>query len=176
MWDSPTSTDVFSSIGSEDVMNVYDILTDAEHAAIDAVMQESVLPPQTTLIVEDDDVARNQLAEILEVNGIQCLMATNAFEAFNLLDTDWSIGLIITDLRIQPAHGLGFIRQIRESVWADLPVVIISGDEEVPNAIAAMHWDVTDFMLKPIDPEKLIRSVSRELGIKGLQWSAPTLC
>ena len=143
----------------------YDILSDAEREAINAAMQEPELPPQIALIVEDDDVTRELLAKTLQVNGIQCLMATNAIEALSLLDSDKSIGLVITDLSIQPLHGLTLIRKIRKSEWADLPVVIISGDARVPDVIAAMHLNVIDFLLKPIDPDQLVTLVSRELGI-----------
>ena len=151
----------------EKVMNVYDILSDDEREAINGVMKELELPlqPQTALIVEEDDVTREMLAEILLVNGIQCLMTTNAIEALSLLDTDKSIGMVITDLRMQPLHGLALIRKIRKSEWADLPIVIISGDAVVPDVIAAMHLNVVDFLLKPIDPDQLVTLVYRELGI-----------
>lgn len=148
-------------------MNIYDILSDAEREAINTVMQELELPPQTALIVEDDDVTCEMLAETLQVNGIQFLMARNAIEALSLLSTDMSIGLVITDLHIEPLHGLALIRKIRKSELADLPIVIISGDAVVPDAIAAMHLNVVDFLLKPIDPDQLVTLVSRELGIKG---------
>ncbi|MNF88982.1 C4-dicarboxylate transport transcriptional regulatory protein DctD [compost metagenome] len=147
-------------------MNVYDILSDSEREAINAAMQELELPPHTALIVEEDDVTREMLAKTLQVNGIQCLMATNAIEALSLLETDKSIGLVITDLCIQPLHGLALIRKIRKTESADLPIVIVSGGAEVPDVIAAMHLNVIDFLLKPIDPDQLITLVSRELGIK----------
>ncbi|MNP66041.1 response regulator FixJ [compost metagenome] len=54
---------------------------------------------------------------------------------------------------------------MRESERANLPIVIISGDAGVRDAIEAMHLNVVDFLLKPIDPKTLLELVRRELGV-----------
>ncbi|MCY1394533.1 Regulator of RpoS [compost metagenome] len=146
-------------------MSDHDILSDAEREAINAVMQEPELPPQKALLVEDDKVTRELLAEILQLNGIQCLTAKSAPEALSALATNKTIGLMITDLRMGPVDGLDLIRQVRESERANLPIVIISGDAGVRDAIEAMHLNVVDFLLKPIDPKTLLELVRRELGV-----------
>jgi len=92
-------------------------------------------------------------------------MAENAEQALERLEGKQDIGLLITDLRMGPFDGLELIRQIRESDKAALPIIIVSGDADVPDAIAAMHLSVVDFLLKPIDPDKLMELVRRELGI-----------
>ncbi|MDR6913472.1 DNA-binding NtrC family response regulator [Pseudomonas sp. 3296] len=144
----------------------YDLLSDAEREAINAAIQAPGLPLQTALIVDDDDATRELLAEILQVNGIACVTAGSVAEALCLLEIDSSIGLVITDLQMQPLGGLALIRAIRNSEWADLPVVIVSGDAEVRDAIEAMHLNVVDFLLKPIDAYELINLVQFELGFK----------
>ncbi|WP_166366324.1 response regulator [Pseudomonas akapageensis] len=146
-------------------MSDHDILSDAEREAINAVMQEPELPPQKALIVEDDKATRELLAEILQLHGIQCLTAKSAEEALNSVATNKAIGLVITDLRMGPVDGLDLIRQIRESDRASLPIVIISGDAGVRDAIEAMHLNVVDFLLKPIDPQQLIKLARQELGL-----------
>ncbi|MOA58261.1 response regulator FixJ [compost metagenome] len=55
---------------------------------------------------------------------------------------------------------------MRESVRAALPIIIVSGDADVEDAIAAMHLSVVDFLLKPIDSGELLGLVKRELGMK----------
>jgi DNA-binding NtrC family response regulator len=65
-----------------------------------------------------------------------------------------------------PHNGLELISTIRESEWADLPIVIISGDADVRDAIKAMRLSVVDFLLKPIDPDELITLVNFQLGLR----------
>lgn len=143
----------------------HNLLTTAEREAINAAMQEPGLLAQKVLIVEDDQCTREMLADILQVNGILCLEARSAAQAMHCLSIDSSIGLVITDLRMQPLNGLELISNIRVSEWADLPVVITSGDAGVRDAIEAMRLSVVDFLLKPIDPDELITLVQFQLGL-----------
>lgn len=146
-------------------MSDHDILSDDEREALSQAMLAPELPPQRVLIVDDDQDARELLAEILALDGIRCLTAANVETALGLLGSSRSIGLLITDLRMSPTGGLELISKIRESEQAELPIIIISGDADVPDAIAAMHLSVVDFLLKPIDTEHLLKLVKHELGM-----------
>ncbi|MNF02847.1 response regulator FixJ [compost metagenome] len=53
---------------------------------------------------------------------------------------------------------------MRESARATLPVIIISGDADVQDAIEAMHMKVVDFLLKPVDMSRLSNLVRNEIG------------
>jgi two-component system, OmpR family, response regulator len=146
-------------------MSEHDILSDAERAALAEAMLAPDLPSQRVLIVDDDRDARELLAEILALDGVRCMTASSVSEALKILDSNKSIGLLITDLRMAPSDGLELIGRIRESERAALPIIIVSGDADVPDAIAAMHLSVVDFLLKPIDTEHLLMLVKRELGM-----------
>ncbi|BBP67453.1 response regulator [Pseudomonas sp. Cab53] len=146
-------------------MSDHDILSDAEREALSAVMLEPDLPPQRVLIVDDDKDARELLSEILALDGIHCMTAASGETALKMLETKPSIGLIITDLRMGNVDGLELVRLVRESERAALPIILVSGDADVKDAIEAMHLSVVDFLLKPIDTEKLLELVKRELGM-----------
>jgi DNA-binding NtrC family response regulator len=148
-------------------MSDEEILTDEEREALNEVIQASdVGAQQRVLIVDDDKDAREVLAEILSLNGISCLTAANGQSAMSLLETRKSIGLMITDLRMAPCSGLDLIGRVRESELAALPIIIVSGDAHVKDAIAAMHLSVVDFLLKPLDIQVLLKLVKRELRIE----------
>ncbi|WP_297843437.1 response regulator [Pseudomonas sp.] len=143
-----------------------DILSDEEREAINEAIQSSdPLAQQRVLIVDDDRDSRELLAEILSLNGINCMTAAGGASAMSLLEARKSIGLLITDLRMEPYSGLDLIRWVRESTLAALPIIIMSGDANVPDAIAAMHLSVVDFLLKPINTARLLELVRRELGM-----------
>ena len=146
-------------------MTEHDILTDAERKALNEVMHTPVIARQSLLIVEDDQLQRELLAEFLTEEGYKCLTASNEREALALLASDDSVGLILTDLRMVPHDGLHLIRKVRASMRASLPIIIMSGDAGVKDAIAAMHLNVVDFLLKPIDTQKLLQLIAQELGV-----------
>ena len=141
-----------------------ELLSDAERAALSEAMLAPGLPPLRALVVDDDTDSRELMAQILELHDVQCVTASGAADALALL-ADRTIGLLITDLRMGPISGLELIRQVRESERAALPIIIISGDAGVKDAIAAMHLSVVDFLLKPIDALKLVALARRELGL-----------
>lgn len=145
----------------------HDILSDDERHAL-ATVSARGLAKQQVLIVEDNHDSREALASYLKAHGIRCLTAANTLQALEYLNRETGIGLLITDLRMQPVDGLELIRQIRESEKAALPIIIVSGDAEVQDAITAMHLSVVDFLLKPLKGEtlaKLLLLVKHELGI-----------
>lgn len=141
-----------------------DLLSDAEREALAQVTAPPAKPLKVA-IVDDDPDSRVLLAELLTQHQIETVALTSADEALRVTVRDRSVGLLITDLRMAPYDGLELIRKIRESERAELPIIIISGDAEVPDAIAAMHLSVVDFLLKPIDVGVLMELVRRELGI-----------
>ena len=143
-----------------------DILSEAEREALSEVLHDPSAPTQLrALVVDDDRDGRELLAELLIFHGVDCLTASGAQIAFDMLLADRSIGLLITDLRMVPDSGLDLIRRVRESERASLPIVIVSGNAEVKDAIAAMHLSVVDFLLKPIELEQLVGLAKRELGL-----------
>ena len=146
-------------------MSEHDILTDAERQALREVMQAPALAEQCVLIVDDEPIARDLLAEFLTLHEIECLTASNETQALALLDSERPIGLMVTDLRMEPHDGLHLIRKVRESDRAELPIIIMSGDAGVRDAIEAMHLNVLDFLLKPIDPPKLLDLIKQELNL-----------
>lgn len=141
-----------------------DLLSDDEREAL-ATVTAPRAAPQKVLVVDDNQSARDALVSYLKTKGVKCLVAQNAEQALTCLENERDIGLLITDLRMKPLDGLELIRKIRESDKAALPIIIVSGDADVPDAIAAMHLSVVDFLLKPIDTEKLMGLVRKELGI-----------
>lgn len=93
------------------------------------------------------------------------MTAASGETALKMLETKPSIGLLITDLRMGNVDGLELVRLVRESERAALPIIIVSGDADVKDAIEAMHLSVVDFLLKPIDTDKLLGLVKHELGM-----------
>ncbi len=144
-------------------MSYGDLLSDAELQALDEVMRVPSAPP-SVLLVDDDEAGRDALADELVAQGIPCITAESGEQALALLVTRPSIGLLITELHMQCGSGLEVVRQVRQSARASLPVIIISGDADVQDAIEAMHMKVVDFLLKPVDQGRLVNLVRNELG------------
>ncbi|MBH3386222.1 MULTISPECIES: response regulator [Pseudomonas] len=141
-----------------------DILSDEEREALGMASAPVVVKP-LVLVVDDNAVNREALILYLKSRGIECVGADGAEEARLYLHFQQRIGLMITDLRMQPEDGLELIRKIRGSERAALSIIVVSGDTDVAEAVDVMHLGVVDFLLKPVDLGKLLELVKKELKL-----------
>lgn len=141
-----------------------DILSDAEREALAMVTAPPAQEP-LVLVVDDNPVNSQALSLYLKSKGIESVTADGAQAALGRLKREPRIGLMITDLRMEPKDGLELIRLIRESERAALSIIVVSGDTDVKEAVDVMHLGVVDFLLKPVDLDRLMELVKRELKI-----------
>jgi CheY-like chemotaxis protein len=111
------------------------------------------------LIVDDHDDLRESLRTVLEATGYSVITACNGKEALDRLNAGTLPQLILLDLTMPIMNGWDFRkRQMQDPRFAGIPTVVISGTErdQIGNDL-----DVADFILKPIDPIRLLEMVQR---------------
>ena len=112
------------------------------------------------LVVEDEALIRFNISDHLAQIGHEVLEAANAAEAFELLESEQGVGVIITDIEMPgPVDGLMLAKFATER-WPHLRVIVISGHQE---AEATDLPDGTAFLSKPCDLEDISRMMT-ELG------------
>lgn len=81
--------------------------------------------PATILLVDDEELLRAGVQEMLEMSGYSVITATNGHEAMACLKQH-AIDLVITDLVMPKMDGVDFVEQLRQ-IWPDVPVIVVSG-------------------------------------------------
>ncbi|MCX5680757.1 MAG: response regulator [Candidatus Omnitrophica bacterium] len=125
------------------------------------------------LIVEDSYENRELTAEILR-DIAQCDVVSNANEAidaYNASLTQKPYDLILLDIEMPGMDGLELLRKIRQSEEAaGIPlgegVVIIMVTIHKKPFLDAFYQGCNDYILKPIDPKKLIQKVKNKFNTK----------
>ncbi len=79
----------------------------------------------TILLVEDEELLRAGVQEVLEIQGYQVITAPDGEQALACLAAQ-TIDLIITDLVMPKMDGVDFVKQLRK-IKPDLPVIVVSG-------------------------------------------------
>ncbi len=79
----------------------------------------------TILLVEDEELLRAGVQEVLEIQGYKVITAPDGEQALACLAAE-SIDLIITDLVMPKMDGIDFVKQLRQ-IKPDLPVIVVSG-------------------------------------------------
>lgn len=82
-------------------------------------------PPVTILLVDDEELLRAGVQEMLEMTGYTVITAANGQEAMACL-TQQNIDLVITDLVMPKMDGVDFVDQVRK-IRPDVPVIVVSG-------------------------------------------------
>jgi len=77
------------------------------------------------LLVDDEELLRSGVQELLEIHGYAVITAHNGRMALECLDTH-PVDLIVTDLVMPKMDGIDFVEQLRK-IKPDLPVIVVSG-------------------------------------------------
>ncbi|MCU7931200.1 MAG: sigma-54 dependent transcriptional regulator [Candidatus Thiodiazotropha sp. (ex Codakia rugifera)] len=112
----------------------------------------------TVLIVEDDPALREALSDTLELAGYPVCVAEEGGAALQLL-RQASIGMVVSDVQMQPMDGHSLLRQIRDD-YPDLPVLLMTAYGSIEKAVMAMHDGAVDYLVKPFEAEVLVSKVA----------------
>lgn len=124
-------------------------------------MNASSLQRQQLLLVDDEDDALLELAELLEGEGFCCFTATSVKLALQHLTRHPDIALVITDLRMPEESGLSLIRRLREHTARQyLPVIVVSGHAAVEDVDELKRMQVLDLFRKPIYHVRLLETLN----------------
>lgn len=99
------------------------------------------------LVVDDEEIARRNLAHVLGREGYQVDCAPDGATALALLD-EGSYQLVLTDLRMPGIDGLELLRQIRQR-WPQTEVVMITAHANASSAVEAMSAGAFYYVEKP---------------------------
>ena len=113
------------------------------------------------LIVDDDIAVRTSLSMLLESEGHQVILASDAAEALTLLSTKHP-ELIIMDLNFSNDtsgnEGMALLQEVR-ALYALVPVILITGWASIGLAVQGMKLGANDFINKPWNNEHVLQSV-----------------
>lgn len=113
------------------------------------------------LIAEDEKVTRLTLVRILQREGLVPIEATDGREAIELFRRE-SPAAVILDMMMPVLNGLETIRELK-GIDPSVPVIVATGRGDISSAVETMKLGAYDFLVKPIEPGKLIMTVRRAL-------------
>ncbi len=131
-------------------------------------MNTAKYPSFPVLIVDDDIFILQSVETILKsnriTNYITCQDSRKAVEILN----QQKIEVILLDLTMPHISGLDLLPLIRRE-YPEIAVIIITGSTEVTTAIECMKTGIFDYLVKAVEPSKLIGTVKRAIEISELK-------
>lgn len=132
--------------------------------------------PFRILVVDDEEIARENIRHVLTKESHQVATASTGFEAMALLRSQ-PFDLVLTDLKMEGLDGLELLSQIKEA-RPETAVILITGYATVETAVKAMKTGACDYIAKPFQLEELRAAVARSLEKKRMEREVkgPILC
>ena len=118
------------------------------------------------LIVDDDAAVREALAQSLDLADLVAHPTGSFIEAKDHITPDFP-GVILSDIRMPGRDGFHLL-QYSLAQDRELPVILLTGEGDIPMAVAAMGQGAFGFLEKPCAPDDLVPVLQRALATRRL--------
>lgn len=117
------------------------------------------------LIVDDDPISLRVLSEYLRGANYGFVAAENGQQAWEILQkSPQEFALVIADRIMPKMHGMELLAQMRQhQTLKNIPLIMLTGEVEKDEMVAAIKAGVFDFLHKPIEKELLLAVLKRVL-------------
>jgi len=118
------------------------------------------------LVVEDNLVMLKMMVSMLEGLGYQgVLSARNGAEAWQIVNSETTVHLVLSDLVMPEMGGIELLQAIRasERLW-ELPFIMVTAEENQNKLMSSIEIEVDAYILKPFTPDKLKDEINRVLA------------
>jgi two-component system phosphate regulon response regulator OmpR len=117
---------------------------------------------QRILIIDDDTRHRNLLANYIETQGFDTLLAANAIEMKKQRER-FHCDLLILDINMPGEDGISICQRLR-TIGDKTPIILLTSRNNIADKILGLEYGADDYITKPFDPTELlarVRSVLR---------------
>jgi len=130
---------------------------------------ESIPPENTPVLVVDDDegLLLSIKATLVSAGLPEPALVSNSRHALKLM-RNHHFQLVLLDVIMPQLNGIELLEQIKRE-FPDAECVIVSACDEIATAVQAMSLGASDYLVKPLNSEKLIALVHRSLEKHNLQ-------
>lgn len=116
------------------------------------------------LVVDDDETIRKTMKAILEDEGYIVDLASTGKEAIGKTEqTVYNVALL--DIRLPDMEGVELLKLMKDNVPRTRKIMV-TGYPSIQNAIAAVNRQADAYLVKPVDIEKLLETVQKQLQLQ----------
>ena len=114
------------------------------------------------LVVDDEEVTRLSLAEILSLEGYEVASARSGEEALQKLEKE-TFDLVLADLVMKEVDGLQ-VMEAAKKLSPEIVVIMLTAYGTLESAIQAMRQGAYDYLIKPCGAQEIVASVESGLA------------
>jgi DNA-binding NtrC family response regulator len=122
---------------------------------------------RTALVVEDEKILANAVAKYLERHGVTTVVAHSGEEGLRLAE-ETSPDVAIVDIRLPGIDGIDVLRELRAG-FPGTEVIMTTAHASVASALDAMKLGAFDYLIKPVDLDKLCVVVDNAISAQRMR-------
>ncbi len=119
------------------------------------------------LVIDDDKLALDLLSFYLTSEGFKVDSAETGAAGLGLAKAN-EYDIILTDLNLPDFNGIEMVRRSKE-ISPSTEIIVVTGEYSVEKALEATRVGAFDYVVKPVDPEKLFVAIKNAVELKQ-QW------
>jgi len=123
------------------------------------------------LVVDDEPDVRKVVRMTLEKAGYDVIEAEDGEKAIAEVKKEENmllLTLIITDIRMPNMNGIDVINYYQKE-WPSIPLIVLTGFPDLDMATSMLQHGVVDYLVKPVEAEKLRASVAKAIQQRGVR-------
>ncbi|MBA7645844.1 Regulatory protein AtoC [subsurface metagenome] len=109
------------------------------------------------LIVDDDEYILDSFSQLITLRGYTCYTALNGKKALDILSKK-KIDVIIADMKMPEMDGMHLLKTVKGQ-YPDIDVILITGYGAIDDAVEAMKYGASDYILKPFSLDEMILKI-----------------
>jgi two-component system chemotaxis response regulator CheY len=124
------------------------------------------------LVIDDEPDVRKVVRLTLEKAGYYVVEAEDGDQAIQVLNEGehpMVLDVIMTDIRMPRINGLEAMTYFQRE-YPSVPLIVLTGFPDLEMAMQLMKRGVTDYLVKPVDREKLTSAVANALKQRRISW------
>ena len=110
------------------------------------------------LVVEDNELNQEIVAELLSNNNFKISLANNGLEAIAAVEND-EFDLIFMDIQMPEMDGLEATQKIREKGYTEVPIIAMTAHAMTGDREKSLGAGMNDHVTKPLDPNKVYETL-----------------
>ena len=133
------------------------------------IKRELVASP-LILVVDDEEITRTLIQEVLERKGYEVVALPNGREAFTFLKKGLEVDVILLDIMMPEPDGFDVLKALKGNPKTEnIKVIMLTAMSQVRAKVKAMTSGASDFLSKPFDSGELIARIDMQVKLKRVE-------
>ena len=125
----------------------------------------SALP---VLLVDDEPQVLHSASLVLRTSGVAHVITVEDSRAVMPLLAEQEVGVMVLDLTMPHLSGQALLEQVTAD-YPDIPIILMTATNDLETAVQCMQAGAIDYLVKPVEENRLVSSVKRALEIRTLR-------